>query len=140
MQKSWILSCVILLMLLTGCSGPVSPESTAALIKLPDSYLADWQLPSRIKSSGEGAVQRIVKGKNLDAPQALEIAASPQGKTEYSLEAGEAMTFFSRFQFLSTQGTGRLIFTSLKPGGEPSAQIVFVYTGPLCPRSRTDSL
>ena len=105
------------------------PE-VAALIPVPSDQKSAWLLPENLVSEGSDVFSRVVTGKGLLAPQALELATGAAARTEYFIYLdGSEDEFSYRFQFLSTQGTGRLGITALSQDGRPLATVGYVFTG-----------
>ena len=129
-----------------GCSSPLSvsvdkvadskllskekyPE-VAALIPLPSDQKHTWALAENLVTEGSEVLSRVVTGKGLLAPQALELATGSAARTEYFIHLeGTDDEFSYRFQFLSTQGTGRLSITALNQDGRQLATVGYVFTG-----------
>ncbi len=129
----WFVLAAMAVFLLTGCL-PGRPATTAGFVPQPAEALAAWGVPANLAQQGAGNSCRVVKGAFLSAEAALELAAGGQGSLAYFREApaGE-LAGRGRVQFLSTQGTGRVMLTALDEDGRPLAAVGWVYTGPLPP-------
>lgn len=107
-----------------------SLQAAAALVPLSDDHKAAWKLPDNLISEGGEVLARVVAGAGLLAPQALELAAGDSSRAEYFMQvAGAEPELSYRFQFLSTQGTGRFSITALARDGRRLATVGYVFTG-----------
>lgn len=149
MRKSLIIFFILSLFLTGGCNNSTQGTSektqvsgkgasrenvqpVAALKPLPAGAKSDWRLPENLVSEGNDNFSRVVTGTGLLAPQALELAAGADAKTEYFMEMDSAEAeLLYRFQFLSTQGTGRLNITAIGQDGRQLASFGYVFTGTL---------
>jgi len=145
MRKQILILLVWALLVVAGCStlapsniAPVSvtgPDTQARLAvaglkELPAGEKSDWRLPQNLVSEGSGNFSRVVTGRGLSAPQALEMGAGAEARSEYFLEMDSAEPELAyRFQFRSTQGTGRMKITALAKDGQTVASVGFVFTG-----------
>ena len=135
--------------LVGGCDSPSSilPDSSglarkipfaekkrivAELRELPPGEKSEWQLPTNLVTEGTDTFSRVVTGEGLLAPQALEMTSGVGARTEYFLDmdgADDELNY--RFQFLSTQGTGRLNIAAVGQDGRTVATVGYVFTGSL---------
>ena len=120
----------------TGNQAAVAKSpALAGLQELPAAG-AHWRLPDNLSVEGPGNFHRVVSGAGLLAPQALELAAGPGGRLEYFLDMDSSDDELNyRFQFLSTQGTGRLNIAAIGRDGRTVATVGYVFTGTLPPRN-----
>lgn len=132
-----LLGLVLMTMLVSACSQK-SSTPIAGLIEESSQELQQWRTEERLTAQGEGNVYRVLKGGSA-SERYLELAAGGQGVMEYTLEelASEAVLAQWRLQFLSTQGTGRLVFYGLDEKGQVLAQVGMVVTGALPQNSLT---
>lgn len=108
------------------------PGAVAALQELPAEEFRRWRLPENLVAEGPDTLVRVVTGAGLLAPQALELSTGAGGRAEYFLELEPVQEELqSRFQFLSTQGTGRLRIAALDGQGRTIAAVGYVFTGSL---------
>lgn len=123
----WLLFCSLLL---GGC-GRQSMAPVAGLAPLPEERLADWGIPQQLSQQGEGNFYRVVTGQGLLAPAALELSTGGNGAITYYVETAAAgdVTASWRLQFLSTQGTGRILLSALDAKGQVIAAAGQVVTG-----------
>ncbi|HWR31164.1 MAG TPA: hypothetical protein VN631_15155 [Negativicutes bacterium] len=81
-------------------------------------------------TEGAETFSRVVTGAGLLAPQALEMAAGVGARTEYFLDMNDADAELKyRFQFLSTQGTGRMSIAAIGKDERTIATVGYVFTG-----------
>ena len=146
MRKILVLLFIFLMQLLVGCSSSLPGKSdkvseirplpkedkqaTAALSPLPADQKSSWQLPDNLVTEGSETMSRVVTGTGLLAPQALELTTGAAAKSEYFVQLdGRDDELAYRFQFLSTQGTGRLGITALAQDGRRLATVGYVFSG-----------
>lgn len=137
---------VLSLLLTAGCGLPLTgekgnnvapnwrsqagPLEVAALLPLPAGENSMWRLPENLLTEGPEVLARVVTGAGLLAPQALELATGNTSRTEYFLPLdGSDPELSYRFQFLSTQGTGRFIMEALGRDGRRLATVGYIFTG-----------
>ena len=130
MRKSLLSILFAAVLAVAGCSGiglqtntaPVAATgpatqaklAVAGLNELPAGEKSDWRLPQNLVSEGAGNFTRVVTGRSLSAPQALELGTAAGSRSEYFLDMDSAEPELSyRFQFRSTQGTGRMKIAAL---------------------------
>ena len=105
-------------------------QAVAGLKELSAGEKNEWELPNHLVTEGTDTFHRIVTGAGLLAPQALEMAAGIGARTEYFLDVdGLDDELNYRFQFLSTQGTGRMNITAVGKDGRTVATVGYVFTG-----------
>ncbi len=119
----------LLLLIGSGC-GKKDAVPVAALMP-ENSGASVWQLETRLVESGGGNQKRTLRsaqGENL-----LELAAGNEGLLRYSVTADSGKGAIASYdlQFLSTQGTGRIIFSALDVSGKVLAAKDMVFTGKL---------
>ena len=145
MHKLFLVFLVGVLLAVAGCSklppANIAPSSAtgpdtqarlavAGLKEVPAGEKSDWRLPQNLVSEGTGSFSRVVTGRGLSAPQALELGTDAGSRSEYFLEMDSAEPELAyRFQFRSTQGTGRMKITALAKDGQTVASVGFVFTG-----------
>ena len=111
-------------------------RAVAGLKELPPEAASHWRLPENLSSEGTKTFFRVVAGAGLLAPQALELAAGPESRLTYFLDMDSSDDELNyRFQFLSTQGTGRLHIAAVGRDGRTVATVGYVFTGALPPRN-----
>jgi hypothetical protein len=113
-------------------NGPATEANlaVAGLVSLPAGEWSDWRLPDNLIKEGQTTFSRVVTGQGLISPQALELGTGAGDRTEYFLEMDSSEPELSyRFQFRSTQGTGRLNLTAVGNDGQTVGQVGFVFTG-----------
>ena len=152
MRKSLLSILFAAVLAVAGCSGiglqtntaPVAATgpatqaklAVAGLNELPAGEKSDWRLPQNLVSEGAGNFTRVVTGRSLSAPQALELGTTAGSRSEYFLDMDSAEPELSyRFQFRSTQGTGRMKIAALAKDGQTVASVGFVFTGALPQRT-----
>ena len=152
MRKSLLSILFAAVLAVAGCSGiglqtntaPVAATgpatqaklAVAGLNELPAGEKSDWRLPQNLVSEGAGNFTRVVTGRSLSAPQALELGTTAGSRSEYFLDMDSAEPELSyRFQFRSTQGTGRMRIAALGKDGQTVASVGFVFTGALPQRT-----
>ena len=121
---------------LGGGATPPRESAVAGLQEQSPEAESQWRLPDHLADEGAGNFHRVVTGAGLVAPQALELAAGPGGRLEYFLDvdgSDDELTY--RFQFLSTQGTGRLNIAAIDKNGRTVATVGYVFTGVLPARN-----
>ena len=119
-----------------GGATPPRESAVAGLQEVSPEAESQWRLPDHLADEGAGNFHRVVTGAGLLAPQALELAAGPGGRLEYFLDvdgSDDELTY--RFQFLSTQGTGRLNIAAIDKNGRTVATVGYVFTGVLPARN-----
>jgi hypothetical protein len=105
-------------------------DAIAGLKELPPGEKNEWDLRQNLLTEGSPVRSRIVTGAGLLAPQAVELSAGAGARTEYFLDMDAADDELKyRFQFLSTQGTGRMSITALAKDGRIVATVGYVFTG-----------
>ena len=139
-RRKIILLFLVGLFLISGCADskqPVAPapegkQPAAGLQTVPPEQAQNWGVPGRLIVEGTENFSRIVAGEGLLAPQGLELAAGADSRSEYYLDAQDSDTeFTARFQFLSTQGIGRLSLEAFDRNGRRMATVGYVFTGDL---------
>jgi hypothetical protein len=91
---------------------------------------SDWRLPDNLIKEGPATFSRVVTGRSLIAPQALELGTGAGARTEYFLDMDSSEPELSyRFQFRSTQGIGRVNLTAVGKDGQTVARVGFIFTG-----------
>ena len=148
MRKLLLFSCLLLLLLASGCHSPqlnvtekiegsmprmqAKQIEVAAMAPLPATQKSEWKIPENLLSEGNEVLSRVVTGGGLLAPQALELAAGNASRAEYFLQLdGNDPELSYRFQFLSTQGTGRFSVEALAQDGRQIATVGYVFSGSL---------
>lgn len=128
---------VVMALLLSGC-GVKGPLPIAGLSAQGNEALQEWNTAEHLTQQGEGNTCRVLTGVN-PGERYLELAAGNQGMLEYHLEeaGSEAVLAQWRLQFLSTQGTGRVVFSALDAAGQVIGQVGMIVTGTLPPDSGT---
>lgn len=129
MRKISLLVLLLGLLIASGC-GKKEAVPVATLTPEPAAASA-WQLEARLTESGGGNQKRTLRsaqGENL-----LELAAGNEGLLRYSITAdtGKGAIAAYDLQFLSTQGTGRIIFEALDGAGKVLAAKDMVFSGRL---------
>ena len=105
-------------------------RAVAGLKELPSGEKSDWRVPENLVTEGTETFSRVVTGAGLLAPQALEMAAGVGARTEYFLDMDSSEDELNyRFQFLSTQGTGRMSIAAVGKDGRTVATVGYVFTG-----------
>ncbi|MBP2665305.1 MAG: hypothetical protein H6Q76_285 [Firmicutes bacterium] len=105
-------------------------SSIAGLQELPPGEKNEWNLQEHLLTEGTPVRSRIVTGSGLLAPQAVELSAGVGARTEYFLDMDAADDELKyRFQFLSTQGTGRMSIAAVAKDGRTVATVGYVFTG-----------
>ena len=113
-------------------TAPITERTVAGLKELPPEAAKHWRLQENLISEGTENFFRVVSGAGLLAPQALELAAGPEARLTYFLDMDSSDDELNyRFQFLSTQGTGRLHFAAIGKDGRTLATVGYVFTGGL---------
>lgn len=113
-------------------TAPVTQRTVAGLKELPPEAARHWRLQENLISEGTENFFRVVSGAGLLAPQALELAAGPAARLTYFLDMDSSDDELNyRFQFLSTQGTGRLHIDAVGRDGRKVATVGYVFTGAL---------
>lgn len=152
MRKSLLVFLFAAILVIAGCSstatqpdkttvsaiGPASQArlAVAGLSELPAGEKSDWRLPQNLVLEGAGNFSRVVTGRSLSAPQALEMGTNAGSRSEYyvDMDSTEPELFY-RFQFRSTQGIGRMQIAALAQDGRTIASVGFVFTGSLPQRT-----
>ena len=122
-----------------GCIALVLYHTPSAL--LPEGALSaatiSVQMPvaGHIHTEGEGNFYRVVTGQGVDKQSVLELAAGSRGRIAYVRETIGDPDVVGRFrvQFLSTQGTGRVVLEALDGAQRPIASVIWLVTGSLQP-------
>ena len=147
-RKKILSGLIICLVLVSGCgliplnspslpgnvagAPPATQRAVAGLKELPPEVANAWRLSENLISEGTQNFFRVVAGAGLLAPQALELAAGPEARLTYFLDMDSSDDELNyRFQFLSTQGTGRLHITAIGKDGRTLATVGYVFTGGL---------
>ena len=130
-MQRWLL--FVFFMLIVFISGCAKQQPTVAgLAVLPPEAAIGWEIPENLNITGHGNSYRIVKGPSLDASAALELAAGGQGSVEYFREISRPqIKYNARLQFLSTQGSGRIVLSAYDAKNGLIGKIGWVYTGSL---------
>lgn len=131
MRAGLVLLAIVSLLLVNGCAKDRPP--VAALTPLSPNAGVAWGLPHDLTVTGRGNSCRVVQGASLRADNALELAAGGQGELAYYREIGASPDgdFRCRWQFLSTQGTGRIVLSAIDATGHTVATLGWVFTGRL---------
>ena len=82
-------------------TGPATQAklAVAGLSELPAGEKSDWRLPQNLVTEGAGNYTRVVTGRGLSAPQALELGTAAGSRSEYYLDMDSAEPEISyRFQ------------------------------------------
>ncbi len=151
MRKQILIVLVCALLVVAGCTTFVPSTTTplsatgpdtqarlavAGLKELPVAEKSDWRLPQNLLSEGDGNFSRVVTGRSLSAPQALELGTTAGSRSEYFLDMDSTEPELAyRFQFRSTQGIGRMKIAALTKDGQAVASVGFVFTGSLPQRT-----
>ena len=148
MRRFLLFSCLLPLLFALGCHSP-QPGTTeksdaaaprlqtkqtdaASLVPLPADAKTGWRIPENLIAEGNEVLSRVVTGAGLLAPQALELGTGGSSRAEYFLQLdGNDPELSYRFQFLSTQGTGRFSIEALARDGQHLATVGYVFTGKL---------
>ncbi len=105
-------------------------RAVTELKELPPGAKSLWRLPENLVTEGPATLARVVTGNGLLAPQALEMASGVGARMEYFIDMdAEDDELNYRFQFLSTQGTGRLNIAAVGKDGRTIAKVGYVFTG-----------
>lgn len=122
---------------ITGCTATQENQnkSQGALIA---SVIEEDTLKTHIITEGEGNSYRLLQKSSEEIPL-LELAAGQNGKIIYrdQMVADISSTVNFKLQFLSTQGTGRVVIDGVDADGNVVAGMGWVVTGELPENTKT---
>lgn len=134
MMKLWMAAALLTALLFAGCGTAVPTRmTTAGLTPVDQSEVTQLGILDRIKEEGSDNVVRELKGTEKTGTAITELAAGKDGVIEYYLDIGADATavFRTSVEFLSTQGTGRIMVTALDQAGREIGTVGHIYTGAL---------
>lgn len=103
---------------------------------------AELPIAGLLQQEGEGNFHRVLTGQGVDNQHVLELAAGSRGRISYTqevIDGSDARGYF-HLQFLSTQGTGKVVFEALDDAKKSIATVVWLVTGTTQPANATTAV